>query len=250
MKLANLILLVVVGSLLCVGNSTAFADSRSQLELVRYMAPRTFKCFLSRERVLVREWLETLPGSSDEIAVIKRGQIGIDQCFGINSDGSRFFSSYDHVRIRAGLVRAILQTQRDKIPEQAPSESTASNRHFNNDQLPNRALVAHQVSICLVKKNWSSARNMILAVDPKAEMRENFSRKAAEREVAAVDLELAKVIATLPSCVPERIKFTLARSELRNLVEEASLHAIGMDTLIKVSGARHWESFAISRRSI
>ena len=232
MKLANLILLVVAGSLLGVGSSTAFADSRSQLELVRYMAPRTFKCFLSRERNLIREWLETLPGSSEEIAVIKRGQIGIDRCFGINSDGSRFFPSYDYARIRAGLVRAILQTQRDKIPEQAPSESTVSNRHFNSDQMPNRALLAHQVSVCLVKKNWTPVRDMILAVDPKAEMRENFSRKSAEREVAAVDLELAKVIATLPNCVPERIKLTLARSELRNLVEEATLHAIGMDILM------------------
>jgi hypothetical protein len=243
MKRSMQILLIAVGSLFSVGVCASPVPPRSSLELIRYLSPRVSKCLLYGQPELVRAWLMTSPRSSDEIAVIKRGSVRVDRCFGINSDGSRFVSSYDYTRMRAGIVRAALQTQRNKIPEQVPLEIKASYWHLSDGASSSEALLAHQVSVCLVRKNWTSIRNMILAVDPKFEMSDNYSNKIARREVAAVDIELSKVITGLPDCVPERAKLALARVELRNLLEEAALHAIGMDTLIKVSASGHRKNY-------
>ncbi len=84
---------------------------------------------------------------------------------------------------------------------------------------------------------------MILAVDPKVEMRDNYSDKVARREVAAVDVELSKVIAAMPDCVRNSSKITFSRVELRNLLEEAALRAIGFDTLVEVSASNRPERY-------
>ncbi len=204
---------------------------------VRYMAPRNAKCFLSREQNLVRGWLKSLPGSPEERAVIRRGRIGIDTCFGINSDGSRYFASYDYAKTRAGLVRAILQRHRDKIPQQVPANFVASNWYVGDSQGSDAGILATKVSVCLLNRDWGAVRNILVAVDLKYEGRYDLPKGAIEREIRAVDVEIEKLIAVLPACVPAASKLTIARSGLRNLIEEAALHAIGLDALLQDSGA-------------
>lgn len=197
----------------------------------RYLSPRTSKCFLSRQNGFVERLLATLAGSNGERAVLERSRIEIDSCFGINSDGSRFRSSYDFGRMRAGIVRALLLSRRDLLTVQAPPR-LANHTWYMSGQpgevLPEPELVlANDIGFCLARKNWGGVRAIVLATDPKFEGRDPLPKGVREHEARAVEGELKRMVSLLPSCVPAGLKIRLSRVRLRSLLEETALHAVG-----------------------
>lgn len=202
------------------------------VESVRYMSPRVSDCFLSRHPKFVDSWLKTLPGSAEERDVLKRNQVHIDTCFGINmGDGwSRWQKSYNYERMRAGVVRALLQSRRDMLAKEPQTDLAATEWYATESSVPatinRRAILVNEIGFCLARKNWEGVRAIVLAVNPKMERRYDLPKSVEERELRIVNAELDKMISLIASCVPEGSKLTLNRLSLRSLLEETAFHAL------------------------
>lgn len=180
----------------------------------------------------MRSLLSTLSRSSAEHDVIKKNLINIDTCFGILSDGSRWKESYDYERIRAGFVRALLLRNRDAVTEQPPA-GLASDKWYAVDShvmnaADSRAAVVNEIGFCLARQHWPHVRAIVLAVDPRVEQLEQMPKSANARETAVVDREIDRIIPSIAKCVPQGTKIVMRRLQLRFLLEETTLHAIGM----------------------
>ena len=232
---------ILAGLILAATCISGMTPAQGAVESVRYMPPRVSKCLLSRHPRFVDMWLRTLPGSAEEREVLKRNQIGIDTCFGINSDGSRWKKSYNFGRMRAGVVRALLQSRREVLTKVPPTDLVATEWYATDNSVPattNRsAILANEIGVCLARKNWEGVRAIVLAVDSKMERRYDLPQSAEKRELRLVNAELDKMISLVPSCVPEGSKLTLNRISLRSLLEETAFHALGGGTFADANAA-------------
>ncbi len=136
--------------------------------------------------------------------------------------------AHDAAGIRAALVRALLQARRQALPDDAPPASEIQ-YHPAEPGEDAQAIVAANLASCLAGKHWPNILAIVKAVDPKTEKLEYFtmSRKAEaarEREEAAVNSELSKVIPSIAGCVPAGAKLRIERPRLRSLLEEAAYH--------------------------
>jgi hypothetical protein len=200
----------------------------------RYMPPRVTSCFLSAHRKEVDALLKTLPGSISERAVLKRNGVGIDTCFGINSDGSRWQSNYEYDRMRAGLVRALLLSHRDSLNQLPPAGLANTNWYAANNTVygPDdaTALRANEIGFCIARQNWQGVLAILFAVDPKMERRhDDLPKSADDRESRIVNDELQKIIPSIAKCVPQGTSLVVNRFQLRSLLEETAFHAVGFE---------------------
>lgn len=216
---------VIVVALLC----SSSAWSRVPMGSRPHLAPGYSKCFFSRHPSFIREWLKTLPGTEEEKILLKRNQNNIDTCFGINSDGSRYFQSYDYEGIRAAIVRFLLQSKRDNLPQQAPPGLANVNWYSSisnvSDQGNAAAVLANDMGFCVARTNWEAVRSIIYAVDAKMERRILVPKSVEDRELRLVNAELSRIIPSISACLPAGIKFVVDRVKLRRVLEEAAFHA-------------------------
>ena len=226
MKLTYVLPALVLAGSLGSGGARALVPMGSR----PHLAPSYAKCFLSRHSDFISEWLKTLPGTEEERALLKRNQINIDSCFGINSDGSRYFSSYDYEGIRAGVIRHLIQPRRDKLPQQPPDGLSNSKWFSIGDvSVPSNApaALANEMAFCIARKNWEAVRAIVFAVDAKFERRTYLPKGAKERELRAVNAEIDLIVPSVSGCLSVGIKLTLDRRKLRRLLEEAAFQAMG-----------------------
>lgn len=199
------------------------------------IAPGYAHCLWSRYPSFVQDWMRTLPGSIEEKAVIKRNQLSLDNCFGINSDGSRYFSSYNFDLIRFGVVRSWLQNHRDLLTSTVPSGLAKADWYGsdNSRALPanSAGVVTNGIGFCLARQNWEAVRRIVLAVDPKSERRRTprAPKSVQERELRVIDPELDKMIPLISGCVPPGVTVSLNRFKLRSVLEETAYHAVSND---------------------
>lgn len=224
-------ILILLGALVVSLASTPADALVRDFEPLRHIKPGRARCLLARHPQFVSAWLRSLGGSAEETALIKKNSANIIACFGTNSDGSAWETYYDYTRIRAGLVRTLLQSRRDSIPKTYPMETKSGGA--NSSALDKRtaattaAAFTEQAGNCLARRNWNGVRNIILAVDPRMERNYDMTKSAIEREVRLVDLEMETMIALLPDCIPPGSRITIERAKLRDVIEEAALHALG-----------------------
>lgn len=197
--------------------------------LAREMSPSVARCLIQREPALVEAWLRTLPGSSKEARLVSGADARFPACFdrwGQRRPGA--IPKYDRPGIRAGLVRALLQSRRDRLPTDPPP---ASGLPYSAEPGDDPAtIVAADLGACLARRHWSGIVAIVRAVDPEIEgIMYSGSRKAGaarEREAARVDSELSRMVPSVAGCVPAGAKLRLERPRLRTLIEEAAWQMI------------------------
>lgn len=200
------------------------------------IAPGYASCLWSRYPTFIEDWLRTLPASGEERVVIKRNQLSVDNCFGVNSDGSRYFSSYNYSLIRFGLVRSWLQAHRSMLTSATPKGLADANWYVSYDSVvptDGRAgAITNGIGFCLARQNWEGVRRIVLAVDPKSERRSapRASKGVQERELRVIDPELDKMIPLISGCIPSGVTVSLNRFKLRSLLEETAFHAVSSST--------------------
>jgi hypothetical protein len=165
--------------------------------------------------------------------LVTKAQPRFPACFGDppGNNGSGWIAAYDNAGLRGALVRALLQAKRESLPAELPLDGTVawymapSSGDRQRDEIA--AIVAADLGTCLAKKHWKSVVGLVKAVDPKFESWQFFGTKEAEeREKAAVDAELSKIIPSIAGCTPAGLKLRINRLRLRNLLEEAAYHMI------------------------
>ena len=199
-----------------------------------HLAPGYAKCLFSRHPDFVNKWLKMLPGTDQEQSLLKQNQDSIDSCFGINSDGSRYFATYDYEGIRAGIIRNLLQSYRDDLTQQPPVGLSNSKWFSNSDvSVPTSAAaaLANEMAFCITRTNWGAVRAIVFAVDAKLERRAYLPKSVEERELRAVNAAIDRIIPSVSACLPVGIKLTLDRRKLRRLLEETAFHAINRYSL-------------------
>jgi hypothetical protein len=193
------------------------------------MSPRVARCLLRRDPALANRWLRTLPGSSEENRLVRGAESGFTACFQPYGAAADWRPVYDKAGMRAGLVRALLQARRGNLPADPPPE--AGPLWYSGlaaELATGESIFAADLATCLARKHWRNVLAIIEAVDPKAENLDFAVTwrvdSALEREQAAVDLELAKMIPSVAGCVPAGARLRIERRRLRSLVEEAAWH--------------------------
>jgi hypothetical protein len=196
------------------------------------MSPRISQCLIRRHPGLVDRWLATLPGSGAESRLVRSAEPRFPACFGepYGVNGAVWLPKYDKAGIRAALVRALLQSGRDRLPS-VPAQGGPSVWYSEPSGPPSTpqdaaALVAAELGACLAARHWGEVEAIVRAVDPVAENSIGWgyreAKDARDREAAAVDRELSKVIPSISSCVPAGAKIRINRLRLRTLLEEAA----------------------------
>lgn len=197
--------------------------------LVQEMSPPVARCVIRRDRSMVEAWLRTLPGSPEEARIVRRAEPRFPPCFdrwGHRQGG--WLPRYDTPGMRAGLVRALLQSRRAQLPDQPPAVAGPAHPEPapGADPVP---FLAAELGACLARKHWPGVLAIVKAVDPKTESSEflymdSRAEAALRRESEAVDEALSKIVPSIPSCVPAGTRLRLNRLRLRTLLEEAAYH--------------------------
>jgi hypothetical protein len=215
------------------GSAAPRADPPREINSqAKEMSPRISQCLIRREPALIDRWLRTLPGSTAESRLFRSAEPRFPPCFGqpYGVNGAVWLPKYDKAGMRAALVRARLQARRGDLPASPPpgTPSTWYGLPPGPPETPadGAALVAAELAACLAGKHWREVAAIVESVDPVAEnsfawgWRE--SKAERDREAAAVDLQLSKVVPSIPGCVPAGAKLRMNRLTLRRLLEEAA----------------------------
>jgi hypothetical protein len=105
----------------CLG---AFAPApRAIGTLAQDISPPVARCLIRREPALVDSWLRTLPGSPEEARLVRGGEARFPACFDRWGHRDGGIARYDTPGMRAGLVRALLQARRHRLPADPPPGS-------------------------------------------------------------------------------------------------------------------------------
>ncbi|MGA9582859.1 MAG: hypothetical protein WBR13_12915 [Allosphingosinicella sp.] len=200
--------------------------------LATQMSPRISKCLIRREPALIDRWLRTLPGSAAEARLFRSAEARFPPCFGEphSGTGGVWLPRYDRAGMRAALVRALLQARRGDLPAAAQPGGVAdwyprpaAPPHRPDDAA---AVVAAELGECLARRHWAEVLAIVRSVDPKAENDISWgyreSKDSRDREAAAVDSELSKVIPSVAGCVPAGATIRVNRLRLRTLLEETA----------------------------
>jgi hypothetical protein len=230
--------LAYAGAVAGLSPSPARADPPREINsLATQMSPRISQCLIRRQPALIERWLRTLPGSAAESRLVRSAEPRFPACFGepFEASGGVWIPKYDTAGVRAALVRALLQSRRSDLPELPPPPGGAS-AWYSGTSGPTAspediaALVAADLGACLAARHWREVTAMVRAVDPEAENSRAWgyrpTKAARDREAATVDGLLAKVIPSVPACVPAGAKVRINRLRLRTLLEEAALQMI------------------------
>src|SRR5688500_8385246 len=91
--------------------------------LAQDISPPVARCLIRREPALVESWLRTLPGSAEEVRLVRGGAARFPACFDRWGHRQGGIPRYDTPGMRAGLVRALLQARRHLLPADPPPGS-------------------------------------------------------------------------------------------------------------------------------
>ncbi|QJU57772.1 hypothetical protein HL653_08205 [Sphingomonas sp. AP4-R1] len=211
------------------------AEPRAVNTWASRMTPAVSRCLIKREPDLIAAWLQTLPGTAEEAALVKRNEPRFSACFDPYAQAAGgWLEIYDAGAMRPALVRAMLQSRRKTLPRDLGA-STDPQRWYQPSPDASRpdianAIVVADLGLCLARKDWADVTALIHAVDPEVEGA-NFiamqrRRNAAKTENLEVSKILPRFIPSMGGCVPEGIKLRLDQQRLRDIIDEAAYHLI------------------------
>lgn len=198
------------------------------------MTPAVSRCLIRREPDLVTGWLQTLPATAEEAALVRGGESRFAACFDPYAQAAGgWLESYDAASMRPALVRAILQSRRDSLPRE-PDASADRQPWYRVPENPPpetvSAIVAADLGLCLARKDWADVIMLIEVVDPSVERVEMMGaqrrQKAMRKEDSEVSKILPKFIPNIAGCLPEGLKLRLDSQRLKDIIDEAAYHLI------------------------
>lgn len=172
------------------------------------------QCFLSRRPALIRGWLATLSGSSDEKRLLRPAEADFPACFYADSEESMTNTVYNYAKMRERLIAALLWPI--DLPD-APPPGLNRPIWWTNPDAPHSspeaavAFIANGLGFCLAKSDWQNTVGALAAAPGSPQQR------------LAIDLLVPKIA----SCIPRGKRLTLDRSRLLAILAETVYHALG-----------------------
>lgn len=176
-------------------------------------------CLAQRRPALVRRWLNLLPGSAEEHALLDAQEGDFDVC--ISDDqlilGGGRLLTYSPRRLRIPTALAMAQRALSRAPARSPVPASAQpwfvgplNALPPGSTIDRGSLLAQEFGHCLVVTNWPSARALLAARPGSADEADAFRALSP----------------TLGSCLQQGLTLEITPKSVREYVAEPFYHVL------------------------